>query len=65
MKNSLEMDSAITVARGVMESLFANGEREQAQGAAHVFNALINARNAMNDFEAKDDNRRRIGAAAK
>ncbi|MCH8079893.1 MAG: hypothetical protein IIA06_08980 [Proteobacteria bacterium] len=65
MKNSLEMDDAITIARKVMESLFSDSENSLAKGAERVFNALITARNATQNFEVKDDDRRRIGTAAK
>lgn len=45
------MNKAIAIARGVMERLFADNEVQLAKGAAQAFNALINARNAAQNFE--------------
>jgi len=47
----LDINNAITIARGVMERLFTEGERDLAKGAENVWNALIAARNSAGDFE--------------
>ena len=44
-------DEAITIARGVMVRLFAEGEKEQSKGAEKVWNALIVTRNSVSDFD--------------
>ena len=52
MKNLLERDEAIAIAREVMEELFTEGERDLAKGAEKVWNTLlITARNSAVDFE--------------
>lgn len=51
MEHLPEMNKAIAIAKGVMERLFAEGEKDQAKGAEKVWNALIDARNAAQNFE--------------
>jgi len=50
-KNSSGINDAITIARGVMERLLTEGERDLAKGAEKVWNTLITARNSASDFD--------------